>query len=198
MLPTINVVNKHVMLRYGARQFKVGISDGPSGVVTTDQLTLNGERKWGSPQQWDDGAVLGGDKEYSSHARGSSVGSANTAGGGVHDFAKAGRPGMEISDNPLEVIQKAVHVRCQANAAPCLMPKCFLEEAKEASESRNRKDHAAKLTNDLLPAFGGDTCFLPRELIQDGNKMEEAARGKLEGVFHCVDHPSEQGFGGFP
>jgi hypothetical protein len=52
-----------------------------------------------------------------------------------------------------------MHVWREAHATFGLVAECLLEQAEQATETRNCEDHAAKLADNLLPAPGGDSSF---------------------------------------
>jgi hypothetical protein len=63
---------------------------------------------------------------------------------------------MKVADEPAEVVEEIVHVWREANATFCLVAEGLLEQAEEATETRDCHDHATELADNLLPASCGD------------------------------------------
>jgi hypothetical protein len=136
-LATINLMDKDVVLSNGAGELKVRVGDGPRGVVITHEIALDGERERSTPEKGGDGTVLIRDKEHASHARSGSIRGANGTGGGVNYFTEAGGPGVEVADEPTEVIKEVMHLGGQPDTPAGLVAKGFLEEAEEAPQARD-------------------------------------------------------------
>jgi hypothetical protein len=88
-----------------------------------------------------------------------------------------------------------MHVWGEADLPLCLVPQGFLEEAEEASQARDGKNHAMKFANNLLPLHGGNAGFTAWQLVKDCHEAEEASR---ESLGNRVNHPAQHGSGGLP
>lgn len=73
------------------------------------------------------------DKNDATHACRGRVGSTNGSYRGIDNLAQAGGPGLEICDDPADIIEKIVHVCGEANALAVLVPECLLQETEKAA-----------------------------------------------------------------
>jgi hypothetical protein len=102
------------------------------------------------------------------HVRG-----ANRGNWHVSQFAQAGGTVVKILHYPPHVLKVVMHVGSEADTLTRFMPESFLEEAEQAAQTRNCEDqHAAELTEDLLPVIGSSTGLAARKLVNNTNKAQ--------------------------
>jgi hypothetical protein len=70
-----------------------------------------------------------------SHARSGSIRGTNGTGGSVDYFTEAGGLGVEVADEPTEVVKEIMHLGGQPDPPAGLVSKGFLEEAEEAPQA---------------------------------------------------------------
>jgi hypothetical protein len=131
-LTTVGVVDQDVVLGNSARQLQIGVGDSAGGVGRADEGSLDGERERGAPEEGNHEPGGSGNEDDTAHAGRGSVGGAKGPGVSVNNLAKAGGTGMEVADEPSEVVEKIVHERGEPDSALGLMAQGLLEEAEEA------------------------------------------------------------------
>jgi hypothetical protein len=198
-LTAVHLVDKDVVVRDGPGELEIRIGERAVGVAAADDGVLDVEGERCAPEdRVEPPGVMVSDEENPAHAGGCGVGGTDGCNRGVDDLSEASRPGVEIGDDPTDVVEKVVHVRGNADALPFFVAKRLLEEAEEPPEAGDGEDHAAELAEELLPSFGSDAGLGFRELIEDGLEAKEPSRRQFDGVTNAVHHPAQDGLAGAP